>query len=78
MLEEGLIESMQQLRHEKCCAINKHHGEMDITMCSASVPYLSDTKQPGTLYLDCRKWHFVLGTCHLEDVLNWLAKEGSS
>lgn len=43
-LKEGLMKSMQQPRQEKCCAVNKHHGTMEITMCLASMPYLSDNK----------------------------------
>ena len=70
------MEPMRQLRQKKCCAVNKCHIEMEITACSTSIPYLSDTKQPVTLHLNCRKWHFVVGTCHLGEMLHLVGQEG--
>ena len=49
---------------------------MAITACSASIPYLLDTKQPVTLHLNGGKWHFVVGTCHLEEVLYLVGQGG--
>lgn len=64
------MEPKQQPRQEKCCAVNKRHVEMEITVCAASIPRLSDTKQPVLLHLNCWRWHFAVGTCHLEEVLH--------
>lgn len=57
------MEPTRQPGQEKCCAVNKSHVEMEITVCSASVQYLPDTKQPGTINLKNGKWHFMAGTC---------------
>lgn len=61
---------------QKRCAVNKRHVEMEITVCSAGIPYLPDTKQPVALHLNCGKWHSVVGTCHLEEVLHSVRQGG--
>lgn len=70
------MEPVQQPGQEKCWAVNKHYIEIEITGCSGSIPYLPDTKQPVPLHLNCRRWHFVVGTCHLEEVSHLVDQGG--
>lgn len=70
VLEGGLRMYMRQPKQEKCCAVNKHRVEKEITLCSASIPHLSDTKQPVPLLLSYGRRHFVVDICHLEEVLH--------